>query len=330
VDHTGSDDLPYAGQRTAASFTTDQTPDFYRFAWEMFIYVNQPYDRGLYWESWATVEDVFNPMAKHERIGHSHMDIPQQSIVQLDFIGAQPPENTRGCQKTPEIAEQDVRLNDKTVQYINAYELWNLEGQEKMFQKYQRVSFPLDAVEVKAIWKRSLAEAEKNMYYTRTVSGQLEGLAGLHVMSKRTRNWVWMTFEHVNNNCRCQFIKCYDSFGADPPGGTQPAPTLNLRRLVYRTGMTEQWKRYWRYFRLTGVQTVFVDSAGRPTLLGNSIPEGSLGPSSSCITCHFRSAVSRTGMRLKITDPDHNCESFRGVLTSGGFWTTKGSWHFGD
>ncbi|MGG7381499.1 hypothetical protein ACQ7B2_23090, partial [Escherichia coli] len=48
-------------------------------------------------------------------------------------------------------------------------------------------------------------------------------LVAFHVSSKDTPNWVWATFEHVNNLGRCDYTGCNDSYGyrsADrvPPG----------------------------------------------------------------------------------------------------------------
>jgi hypothetical protein len=38
-------------------------------------------------------------------------------------------------------------------------------------------------------------------------------LVAFHVSSKDTPNWVWATFEHVNNPGRCDYTGCSDSYG---------------------------------------------------------------------------------------------------------------------
>jgi hypothetical protein len=42
-------------------------------------------------------------------------------------------------------------------------------------------------------------------------------LVALHISSKDVPNWVWATFEHVNNPGRCDYTGCNDSFGYDSP-----------------------------------------------------------------------------------------------------------------
>jgi len=51
-------------------------------------------------------------------------------------------------------------------------------------------------------------------------------LVALHISSKDTPNWVWATFEHVDNPGRCDFTGCNDSYGyssADNSIGTGQA-----------------------------------------------------------------------------------------------------------
>lgn len=301
--------------------------DFDRFAWEMFIYVNQPSDGHLFWESWATPSDVFvQPGEKPRWIGRYHTEGGRQPILQLDLLASQFKSKDsvpNGTACIPETGDQDVRLNFRTLEYIARNSLWTVEGQETAFAQGRQVFFPPDAVEVKAIWKKDIKD--QNIFYTRTISGTLEGLAGLHIMSKRRRDWVWMTFEHVTNRCRCQFIDCYDHFGATPPAGAQTAQTTRLLSLFSYAHVPPGLQRFWSYFRLTGVQILFVDE-GKPTLLGNSIPEGPLGTSSSCISCHFLSAVGRDGTRLPIAHS--NCEGFTGHPERSLFYDDKGQLAF--
>lgn len=294
--------------------------DLSRFAWEMFIYVNQPYDGHPFWESWATVSDVFgNPAAKPVWVGGFHRESEGHSITQLDLIGKPANQFAPVCQR--QTGEQDVRLNSGAFHYISQYHLWYLEGQEQAFIKHQKIFFPPDAIEIKAIW-RSIPQSEAGKFYTRVIGGQLEGLAGLHIMAKQhTRDWIWMTFEHTGNNCRCHLLPCSDSFGEVLSTGAQ---TSQLIQLFRRTGMALQRERFWQYFRLTGVQTFFVDRSGQPTRLGNSIPEFSLGASSSCISCHFRSAVNLNGQRPAIVDPKNNCTGFIGYPRRSDFYDNQG------
>lgn len=67
--------------------------------------------------------------------------------------------------------------------------------------------------------------------------------------------------------------------------GTKPNTTTTPTR--YDTA--------WSSYRLKGSQTDFVDSMGRPTILGNSVTEGGFEQSSSCITCHGRASTDGHG-----------------------------------
>ncbi|MDJ0931576.1 hypothetical protein [Breoghania sp.] len=39
----------------------------------------------------------------------------------------------------------------------------------------------------------------------------------MHISSRQNKNWVWGTLEHQNNPGRCDYIGCFDSFGAVEP-----------------------------------------------------------------------------------------------------------------
>src|ERR1043166_8157706 len=99
--------------------------DLSRFAWEMFIYTNQPYDGGHpLWESWATISDVFGDPGKEPVwIGRFHRESGQQSIRQLEFVDEQ---SSAPSVRLPQLHEQDVRLKSGTFRYIWQHHLWNL------------------------------------------------------------------------------------------------------------------------------------------------------------------------------------------------------------
>ena len=53
-------------------------------------------------------------------------------------------------------------------------------------------------------------------------------LVALHISSKDVPNWVWATFEHVNNPGRCDYTGCNDSFGyASPDSAIKPGQSRN-------------------------------------------------------------------------------------------------------
>ena len=109
------------------------------------------------------------------------------------------------------------------------------------------IEFPSDAVMIKADWV--IAKYAKDLYgitedpafpfikmYIRTASDPRNPnktepsecwLLGFHVSSKDIPNWVWTTFEHVNNRGRCDFIGCSDSFGYSSADQTCPGQANN-------------------------------------------------------------------------------------------------------
>ena len=50
-------------------------------------------------------------------------------------------------------------------------------------------------------------------------------LLSFHISTKDVPQWMWATFEHVNNPGRCDFTGCNDSFGYESPDANRPAGT---------------------------------------------------------------------------------------------------------
>ena len=135
-------------------------------------------------------------------------------------------------------------------------------------------------------------------------------LAGMHLISKLSPNWVWATFEPQNmttNPQRCVVLGCNDPWGSSPAytqggasGNTQQ--TSDLTALMKAANLAPEWYNY----RLDAVQTDFDE----PRLLGNSIIEGeNVGmqlTQASCISCHAVSSVRKDGfegINLLTTNP---------------------------
>jgi hypothetical protein len=118
---------------------------------------------------------------------------------------------------------------------------------------------------------------------------------GIHISSKAMLNWLWATFEpndSVTNPNRCDptlYGACLDSWGttsSQPYGKGQTAEqSAELREAMAQAQLDPAFSNYF----LTGVQTEFVDSYGKPIQMGNSFVEFNQGVppgKSSCITCH--------------------------------------------
>ncbi|MCC5666992.1 hypothetical protein LC653_24645 [Nostoc sp. CHAB 5784] len=86
--------------------------------------------------------------------------------------------------------------------------------------------------------------------------------------------------------------------------------TKELNTLFSESALADEWKNY----RLKGTQINFVDSAGNPTLLGNSVTEEGFVQTSSCITCHARATINiqgTSGLQFPGSKPDN--QSYNGA-----------------
>ncbi|MBV8838565.1 MAG: hypothetical protein JO000_18680 [Alphaproteobacteria bacterium] len=111
------------------------------------------------------------------------------------------------------------------------------------------IIFPADAVMIKSDWlARERAEAmglrddPANPYIKMEIlspvlddngSILLPGehwLVAIHFSSKDIPNWVWTTFEHVNNPGRCDYTGCNDSYGYTSPDTVSAGQARNFTR----------------------------------------------------------------------------------------------------
>jgi hypothetical protein len=119
-------------------------------------------------------------------------------------------------------------LNETQFDYIVENQLYNQEGQiEFVATRGQRIAFPADrggptprhgSMGIKLAWKQLGEQDIPSRFFTReavvvstsydakgqmvkTRSRQLMGLVGMHVtaLTQSAPNWVWATFEHVDN-----------------------------------------------------------------------------------------------------------------------------------
>lgn len=98
------------------------------------------------------------------------------------------------------------------------------------------IDLPVDSVMIKSDWlskkraeKLGLHDDPANPYIKMTIdtratdnNGNIQQpgehwLVAMHISSKDTPNWLWATWEHVNNPGRCDYIGCNDSYGYSTP-----------------------------------------------------------------------------------------------------------------
>ena len=270
-------------------------------AWDVFLYLNWPAvggERGVpdpgkslgatpvVWQSWKEVHEVY--LAG----------------------GAQPPTWSDGGPKGPPtlsltmidgktLVDVDgnpitytVGLNQDAFGYVFDRQLYGWAGQAALRQAGAKpVQFPPAAMEIKASWKILDPVADKDRMSHYLVAPALlpsdgggaptkvtVGLTGLHVTSKALPDWVWMTFEQVENPT---------TTGVTAVLPIDPAVAqVNAQMQAALTGTP------WAYYQLMGVQTAFTTGDGTPTLLANTQIETYFQSSSSCMTCHARASIS--------------------------------------
>lgn len=172
----------------------------------------------------------------------------------------------------------ETRMNKATFDFIvdDNNQLYNIEGQEKFFNDVdsgvrQPLSFPIDSIEVKAMWlplsDDDIASGRDKTYHTGTdKDGNLFGLVALHIITKDIPNWFWTSFHHIGD--KTPLIPAQDTYG-------QPAALKGTK---------------WEHYGLSGTQTDFVDSTGRATLLSDPHVENGF-ERSSCISCHAQASI---------------------------------------
>lgn len=305
-----------AGPPCAVRAYDDRGPSPDMAAWEAFAQSVAPSGASgasqLEFETWASDEDLFGtapPRWPGAGEPPRHADC-KQNFDQEAANAAGFPED--GC------IEEEVRRNWATFRYFASHDLTSKAGLARAFEQGLKVDPPADSIQVKADWMRvgdlarwlQLDEDDvRRLYYTRSEregeAGTEYALVGLHLNSKRWKNWVWATFEHRLNPGRCDDIGCHDSFGATVAdvAGREPAnqdygecqKTPPLIAMLANVGLGPVWLNYC----LKGSQVAFTEKDGQAKLLGNSVIDRINGhipmAHSSCMSCHALASFNRSG-----------------------------------
>jgi len=244
--------------------------------------------------------------------GHRPIDVPCKAPDSAPGLGGFP----RGGTPTPCIGEQTKR-NRAMFDYIVSNNLNTRAGLADAFARSFRVEMPPESIAVKGDWVPVPALLQwipsiggagnvAKLYYVATVDSVDYALVALHVSSRQNPNWVWGTFEHQLNPGRCDYMGCFDSFGAEisavPPNKTPfdsqsgACPkTQPLKALMASAKLSPVWENYC----LKSTQVDYTTSDGTPTVLGNSVIEGIVGngtiAASSCMSCHAYASFGPAG-----------------------------------
>lgn len=272
-----------------------------QLAWLMFLYVNWPATPGkrgvpdpslplgatpTVFETWKEVHEVYlmGGAAPQPWDDGGPSGPPTLSLTEIDGTTLK---DVNGNPITYTVA-----MNQGTFDYLVSRTLYAWTGQAALRAAGAApVAFPTTAMEIKASWKILGPKDDASHFLVAQAilppanTNVTVGLTGLHVTSKAMPQWVWMTFEQVENPT---------TTGVQPKFTIDPAIVQTndkYRRLLAGTP--------YAYYQANGVQTAFVTSGGQPTLLANTQIETTFQTSSSCITCHALASVS-TGKQPRL------------------------------
>jgi hypothetical protein len=220
----------------------------------------------------------------------------------------------------PCIVEQVAR-NKTNYEDIVDNDLNTQAGRAAAYKAGKDVEMRPDAVAIKGDWvplpmllqwipKLGNLDNIRKQYYTTTSRGTEYALVAMHVASRQNPNWVWGTFEHQMNPGRCDYVGCFDTFGAqgvavlpnrskynDGYGTCEKTPAL--KALMQKANLSPVWQNYC----LKSTEVDFTAPDGTPYVLGSSVIEGIMGngtvAASSCISCHKYASFDATGAPSK-------------------------------
>ncbi len=303
--------------------------------------------KAVAFEIWASDDDIYGGTphwpsrgvkALRLSLAATAEDIAAHAAPATD---CQPKDGAAGNFPKGACIGEEVQHNRPVYDTIVANGLTTNAGLVAFYASQKQLSFPSDAIVVKADWApvsdvlrwlpqyKSAADVRR-AYYTNvaTMNGRRDeyALLGMSVQSKAQKDWLWSTFEHRSNPGRCDSIGCHDSFGAMiadvPPRATNSdyglcAKTPALAALFAARRIDPIWNNYC----LKGVQTTFVDGAGTPTILANSVIErmnkGVPVRETSCITCHAYASFDSAGHPNYPVLPTHPRGAVQPLLLKG-------------
>jgi hypothetical protein len=307
-----------------AAYHTDQ------YVWEKMVrsfQVKTTDPMNLDWELWSTTEHAYsNPCGgvSWPTKGLDWDAMPPKLVTLLDDLDNRPGNfNVTDFAKLTLNATnpyyEELRINQPMFEYIQQNALYNQDTVYKLAKEH-KISFPKEAMMIKAQWI-PIDSSRIDSFYSKkirilvrnlktndsTLVDTLMGLVGFHLVTHELPNWVWSTFEFAGNVGMCDYIGCKDNFGCNqafiPPnklinrGYPNTQPSEKLAELMTEYGLPEVFK----YYRLKGSQTEYTSNEGDTLILGNSILEMNLVPTSSCISCHARATLNNSSTRQNLS-----------------------------
>ncbi|HWT65948.1 MAG TPA: hypothetical protein VN151_07515 [Terracidiphilus sp.] len=222
------------------------------------------------------------------------------------------------CDSASRVIRYDVRGDrpyyDYVVNNTSGHQLYNIEGQQAALADPNFVfAFPTDAIEVKASWRILGTNDDGSRYWTsigvyydnnHILRSSRIGLTGLHITSKVVPDWVWITFEQVDNP-----TATYKWFLGQKGAALGPNPNFDTSLAPLNREMQQDLApTKWQYYALMKVQIAYINPSNQPILMSNTQMETYFQSNSSCISCHNLASIgkpqnSTQGLRLNVFYP---------------------------
>jgi predicted transcriptional regulator len=289
--------------------------DLGEYAWGLFLQLNNPWigTAPKLWESWRQTSTVFLPDGSRP-LPWGQDTVPEEVKSKAQNLA------TSDCATTGVLHNLDTKIqvdglvllnkwnqevryqllmNQPTFDYVVARGFYNVNGQESATQP---ANFPWTAYELKTSWiwigtDESKCAELKDKYYIVAAyyqvfnnDGQPQGwevgyaaLTGMHIINKTIPNWVWITFENVNNPDFTQVKLELEVPSYAKAANDKYQPALQAIGSIFAN------------YQLDGVQLAFTEPDGTETLLANSNIESAFQKQSSCITCHALASIKPDG-----------------------------------
>jgi len=302
--------LQFGGNLNATRTLFTQSPE--TLAWNWFACLNQPtaaQSPDRVWETLKPSDQVYLKNGAQPLPYAQRVPVPAAVLTQAKALGMNTSRLFHNLNATQQVdglilqmggqvpaAEkgQAVRfqllMGQDTFNYIVQQNVYNVNGQAALTSD---LNFPSTAWELKAawLWIGSDATYQQQLandgyyiaqaYYQQGDTYQVgyAALSGLHVINKLNPNWVWTTFENVNNSKYTVTNAAPATPMTNSTGPTAAAQPVNTSFQAANPTLAQ--------YELIGVQ-----SETNPTLLANSQLESAFQSESSCFACHGTAAYS--------------------------------------
>jgi hypothetical protein len=295
--------------KTRAAF--EQSPE--TMAWNWFVCLNQfspTQASNRVWETMKPSDQVYLPDGAAPGAYASPVPPPTEVLTQARTLGMDLNRTFHNLNATQQVdglalhmggavpASQkgnpvrfQLLMGQDTFDYIVQRQVYNMNGQTALSGN---LNFPATAWELKAAWlwigsdttyRQTLANDGYYIgqaYYEQddgTYQVGYAALSGLHVVNKLDANWVWTTFENVNNS---KYTVTNDPTPTPMTNTTGPTPAAKPVNVSFQASNPTLSK-----YELIGVEFQPVTQ-----VLANSQLESAFQNTSSCLACHGTAAYS--------------------------------------